>query len=222
MQIPFRSGLRIGTDITIVRRFLKPVHGQEPKQWRWKEFFQLERRLLRPRESAEMRKRFPWLPKELPGTRAESTYSDELYASLDQTPEHVVWVLRRYFGGRWAAKEAAKKAWGANLIAWRQLEVVTQRFTQGKERDPTEPWMYITVDSTMGEEGGEPPKFVQQGMVSVAHDDLYATATVLTEELYGELREELKHTTLEALKRVREARNEVSNRKLEPAQEAEV
>jgi phosphopantetheine--protein transferase-like protein len=189
MRIPFKSGLRIGTDIADFTRFIKPLSkpGDGPMLLDWPHFFRLERKILRLRESSDMRFRFPWLP--------SYPVSTEGNFDLSSVAEHQVSRLRGYFAARFAAKEAAMKAWGADITTWQDLEVVRQKHDDQQERNDHTPYLSITIDSTMPrvrESTGQ--TIVQEGMLSIAHDGNFATAVVLAEELHPELRRGLEQS----------------------------
>ena len=107
----------------------------------------------------------------------------------DRATEH---KLRDYIAGRWAAKEAAKKAWGADLLSWQQLEVTAR----GDEGRPTI-HCFLPTDKL---EHPDADRMItsQQASLSISHDQDYATAVVLAEPLHPKLRAEFVKIKSEA------------------------
>ena len=106
MRIPFASNLRHGVDIVLSKRILDYTAPDGARLER------LTRRFLHATEFVLLNKRFPWWAK--PETRNQ----------------HDLQNLANFLAGRWAAKEAAQKAWGANLLSWKDLRVEYKEDTQ--------------------------------------------------------------------------------------------
>lgn len=98
MRISFPHSLSIGTDIIRLSRLFKSPHT----------FRKLVLRILQPVEQQVFFERFGTL-------------------SIENAPEHSITERKRHewLGGRWAAKEAAKKAWGASLLSFKDLRIET-------------------------------------------------------------------------------------------------
>lgn len=167
MRIPCPAGLRVGTDIVACRRLLNP---DTPDQGR---FFGLMNRILTAAEHRDLVKKFPFcrrLETQLPADRQS---------------------LARWFAGRLAAKEAAKKAWGANILSWKDLTVEISAF-EGP----------IILCNPFK----DPKKPEQEASLSISHDGDYATATVIAAPLDAALVTELKRRKYEAEAKVGPAR----------------
>jgi holo-[acyl-carrier protein] synthase len=164
MRIPFPNSLSIGTDIIRLSRLSKPQI-----------FHKLAQRILQPAEQQVFHNKFP-------------------QASVDAgTPwsKQAELKCREWLGGRWAAKEAAKKAWGAALLSFRDLRI------------ETEPDGNIVVVCALLPRGGCSHDFDEQvAKVSISHDGDYAVATVLAFPLSDGIVGELRRRKAEAEQRV--------------------
>jgi phosphopantetheine--protein transferase-like protein len=162
MRIPFSLDLTVGTDIIFCKRILDWTRPEEPAQ-----LTRLVKRVLHDREIRILDKRFSWW-------RSNSTKPQEERRRLS------LWL-----GGRWAAKEAAKKAWGAHLLSWR--DVVVENSADGS------PQMICQVAGQMGQGIAE-----QVARLSISHDEDYAIATVLATPLHSGILAELSRRMAEA------------------------
>lgn len=156
MRIPFAHALSIGTDIIRLSRLSKSPHT----------FGKLVLRILQPLEQQIFNKRFP-------------------QSSPDASPRNNITENKRreWLGGRWAAKEAAKKAWGASLLSFKDLRV------------EAEPDGNVVVVCALLPEG----EFDDQvAKVSISHDSAYAIATVLASPLSESIVSELRRRRAEA------------------------
>jgi holo-[acyl-carrier protein] synthase len=164
MRIPFPHSLNIGTDIIRLSRLLKSPHT----------FHKLVLRILQPVEQQVFFERFGTLP-------------------LGNAPERSITERKghEWLGGRWAAKEAAKKAWGASLLSFKDLRIET-----APDGD------VVVVCALL--EGGQPgQEFDEQvAKLSISHDGEYATATVLASPLHESITAELRRRKSEAEKSV--------------------
>jgi phosphopantetheine--protein transferase-like protein len=173
MRAPFSAGLRIGTDIVSVHRILGPLQPDIARAAR------LADRYLLPAELGELHRRYPkW-------DAPHSTIADKRHGPV------AAWLA-----GRWAAKEAAKKAWDASLLGFRDLivEVLPEGGVQivcgiGQTTSPS--------DSTTLDKITE-----QVAQLSISHHGAYSIATVLAEPLHPDIRAELGRRKTEAERKV--------------------
>lgn len=164
MRIPFPHSLSVGTDIIHLSRLAKSQHH----------FRKLVSRILQPVEQKVLDDRFPH-------------WSEET-ASKDSLQDR---KRREWIGGRWAAKEAAKKAWGASLLSFKDLRVET---APGGD--------LLVVCAPL--DGGQPSHSCdeQVARVSISHDAEYAIATVLASPLHHTIIAELGRRKSEAERNV--------------------
>ena len=173
MRIPFPHTLSIGTDIIHLTRL-----SRSPNLFR-----KLVLRILQPVEQRVFHERFPnW---------SEDTASTGSIIEQKQ---------RDWLGGRWAAKEAAKKAWGASLLSFRDLRV-----------EATSDGNLHVVCALL--EGGQPGQSFdeQVATLSLSHDGEYATATVLASPLQESIIAELRRRKSEAERNVKMTPQERGN-----------
>ncbi|ETN47139.1 uncharacterized protein HMPREF1541_01330, partial [Cyphellophora europaea CBS 101466] len=176
MRLGFKGNLVIGTDITNIRRFLDP---DKPD---WRRLKRFARHFLLKDELVAIETRFPSFQLRL----------DNENERVPELSSHQCAQVSRAVAGRWAAKEAAKKAWGAHLIHWKALRVFhTTTF---------EP---VIVCFTGDSQTSESDKITeQQGELTIAHDGDYATATVLANKLHADLIAEFVKIKREAKSRL--------------------
>lgn len=141
-RVPFPLPFRIGTDIIDLRR-VEAILAKGKAQ-------AFATRILHKNEKEDLTKRYPdWA----------SLDSD----ALVNTPAGK--RIRDYLGGRWAAKEAARKAIGAHRLGQKEVWV---EFEQRRG---------LTVVYPMENEAGE---IVEQvGLCSISHENDYAVASVI-------------------------------------------
>lgn len=162
MRIPLPQLLSIGTDIVHLPRLLKSP----------RELKALADRILHPAE--------------------QKVFRENLDAWNQQGPEKGrVHRVHEWLGGRLAAKEAAKKAWGADLVGFKDVRI---KLTAQKRP-------YILC-SPFSDQGQAPFHAQQAAQLSIAHDGDYATATVLASPLHDEILVELGRRKAEAEKKV--------------------
>ena len=162
MRIPFPSDLLIGTDIVYLPRLFK-----SPAQ-----FEKLARRILLPDEHEHFNLKFP--------DRAEDKVAKGSRVTRAQ----------EWLGGRWAAKEAAKKAWGAPLVGFQDLRVRVKNNGGGLQ-------IWCTPFPTGFSHHDE-----QAAQLTISHDGEYAVATVLAAPLHESVIAELGRRKAEAEKKV--------------------
>lgn len=164
MRIPFPQSVSIGTDIIRLSRLSKPQI-----------FRKLARRILQPAEQQVFYTRFP---------QVTATASIELLWNNKAEPER---KCCDWLGGRWAAKEAAKKAWGASLLSFRDLRIETE--PSGN---------VVVICALLSEEGSHQEFDEQVAKLSLSHDGDYAVATVLASPLSEGIAAELRRRKAEA------------------------
>lgn len=171
MRLPFKPGLVIGTDIASQFRFLVPNGSDRNLQ----SFRKLTRLILKDSERQEFVRRFPFM----------ADGEDEKAARNQRSG--VQRGMAEFIAGRWAAKEAAKKAWGASILTWKHLEIIADRGANP----------YIVCDT--GAQSNDPSTVTsQEGQCSISHDGAYAIATVLAETLHADIVTELQRQKAEA------------------------
>ena len=159
MRIPFSLNLRVGTDIVVAKRVFDHT---APNSERLKRFC---RRLLHRAELAELTLRYPWWQQ------------SETRDSADNQN------LSQFLAGRWAAKEAAKKAWGASQISWKNVRVERQQATG-----------QLGIICTVSPVTEKAETKEQEGLLSISHDGDYAVATVIAAPLDSAIAGELLKT----------------------------
>ncbi|KIW91789.1 uncharacterized protein Z519_07759 [Cladophialophora bantiana CBS 173.52] len=178
MRVPFPLALRIGTDIVATNRISSLLQPDIRRLVR------LTNRFLLPQELEDLRRRFPhWNDAD----------------ALDQFARKQV---AAWIAGRWASKEAAKKAWDASLLSFRDLRV-------GIESDGAVHVICDTrltdLDSTTSDHSTTSPSRVteQIAQLSISHDGDYAIATVLATPLHPDISAELGRRKAEAEAKVK-------------------
>ena len=167
MRIPAPAALSIGTDIISVARLTRLFASRADRQSRFVD------RILHAAEIQELHRRFPqWR------TRHE--------------PSHPVKVTT-WLAGRWAAKEAGKKAWGAHSLKWKDLRV--EAAVDGNVLIVCNPHSNPSASTTA-------PSIEQAAKLSISHDGDYATAVVLAAPLHSAIIDLLGRRKSEAEVRV--------------------
>lgn len=169
MRAHFPLNLRIGTDIIATDRILSPVKPDVKRMVR------LSKRFLHPRELNDLNRRFPeWRLAER---------HDNL-----QPRQAAAWIA-----GRWAAKEAAKKAWDAALLSFRDLRVEIE----------SGGGVCIICDTHLQEGLSSSRQVTEQvAQLSISHDGDYTLATVLASPLHPDISAELQSRKAEAESKV--------------------
>jgi holo-[acyl-carrier protein] synthase len=182
MHIPFPQSLSIGTDIVYLPRLLKsPAHFQI-----------LNFRLLLATERKQLQYRFP-------------DWEDQITKTDRVTRVH------EWLGGRLAAKEAAKKAWGASLVGFKDLRI----------KVPKGEAPYI-VCAPFAKDFGSHIDVEQAARLTIAHDGDYAIATVLAAPLHETILAELGRRKAEAEKKVTKAGGDQMDKTLEEPQPSDI
>ncbi|KAH0836974.1 hypothetical protein AYO21_01722 [Fonsecaea monophora] len=181
MRAPFPLALRIGTDIVATKRISALLQPDVRRLVR------LANRFLVPAELEDLRRRFPhW--------QDDAGRHDQLARK-----QVVAWIA-----GRWASKEAAKKAWDASLLSFRDLRV-------GIESDGA---VHVVCDTrpeapaTTATSDDSTIKVTEQvAQLSISHDGEYAIATVLATPLHPDISAELGRRKAEAEAKIKRARS---------------
>lgn len=154
--LPFPLALNIGTDIVHIPRITRLLARPEY-------LTRFTRRILCDQEQNDFHKRFS------EALRDRHTYH--------QQPPSVPADITRWLAGRFAAKEAARKAApsGAASIGWKDVMVRIQedggKFGEGVSRRPE-----IVYLGNMQDEGSSEGRVAK---LSITHDGEYVVATVL-------------------------------------------
>lgn len=200
----------LGTDIVLISRF-DPVASLSRIQ-------RLARRFLHPAELSYLETRYPNHHTLLRATNPTSlslkhnaskakdwsdtaksahhhSRSDELLQSNTDAQK-----LKSWLAGRWAAKEAARKAWGADIIGYKDVRVEVNKALPSSSSASVsivcEPFLDSLEKVAHGSPGGDQlcdsvkaeTQPMQEGALSISHDGDYVVATVVAEPLKEELR----------------------------------
>ena len=139
--------------------------------------------------------------------------------------EHERRKLTSWLAGRWAAKEAARKAWGADIIGFKDVHVEVGEpapgFGSGRVYIVCEPYSYPHAGADLNL---EPPQarnklatsedtatLRQHGQLSISHDGDYVVATVIAAPLRKKLRKRFQGRTEEAKKKVTSISPQLTN-----------
>ncbi|KPI42904.1 uncharacterized protein AB675_2198 [Cyphellophora attinorum] len=158
-DIAFGSKLALGTDICLAKRILDP---EAPNLHRARG---LMRRVLTPSEMLQAESRFPLF----------KAGSEKVDSTWHQPGSPQLRMLSHHLAGRFAAKEAAIKAWG-QAVSWQNIIISSTH--AGK------PSIAIQCRTTSAD---ETTGIRQHGAVSISHDGDYCHATVLGDHLDEEL-----------------------------------
>ena len=145
----------LGTDIVRISRIVHIIcRGSVPSRLSQQAIERFSNRILHPSERDDFCRRFG---------KSDLADNSEIHRNL---PE--------WLAGRWAAKEAAKKAWGATALGFKDVRV---RIRQAGDVE-------IVCGCESQARGSKKVVMVEQvGKLSIAHDGDYAVATVLAEPL---------------------------------------
>lgn len=102
----------------------------------------------------------------------------------------VSWRLTRMIAGRWSAKEAARKAWGANYIGFKDVRVeFAEQWKEDPDKAGSRPVKIVCQPVEMsGSPDPAKAALQQEGQLSISHDADYVVATVIAEPLRKDLR----------------------------------
>ena len=158
-RIPFARSPCIGTDIVKIDRIRDLVWNKNIPTPQGKRIPRFLERILHPLERLDFDARFPNLINNL------AVQNNIRFRHRNST---ATWLA-----GRWAAKEAAKKAWGATKLGFKDVRV---EICAGGE-------VQIVCHGKMVSQNGETEEAEQVGRLSISHDGDYAIATVLVTPL---------------------------------------
>jgi phosphopantetheine--protein transferase-like protein len=171
----------LGSDIAAVRRILD---WNKPD---FKKFNAFARKLLISSDLGDFKERFGML--------------EDVHKSSSNLHESLAFWL----AGRLAVKEAAKKAWGPNIVTWSDLRVEHDKYARATGRPPVLVINPFKRDDPKGVE--------QEASCSISHDGEYAHAVVIAEPLHPTILTEL-------LRRRAEVKAAQAQRKKEEAKKA--
>lgn len=134
---------------------------------------------------------------------AEKDFTAEAQLFKDRLDTITSGRIRNYLAGRWAAKEAARKAWGAHLLGFKDVRVAFD--IPNSPGDPTDrnsnhetamPGVKIVCEPFYGmygvNKGAIDAAPRQEGRLSISHDGDYVVATVVAEPLNEQMRNVFK------------------------------
>jgi holo-[acyl-carrier protein] synthase len=142
-QIAFPFKLSIGTDIVYLPRIHRLISQREGRS-----LLPFAKRILHPFELRDLSRRHP-------------NWQDQGERTSGSSANLVKWL-----GGRFAAKEAARKAMGATILGWKDVRV---EVAEGSGQ----PRIVCMTRTAKGED------VEQEAKLSISHDGDYVTATVL-------------------------------------------
>ncbi|KAL2396976.1 hypothetical protein ABEF93_005404 [Exophiala dermatitidis] len=167
MRVPFPLSLRVGTDIVATNRILCPLNPD------YKRLTRLAARFLHPKELDDLARRFP-------------RWNDSQVHDGPKRHQLAAWLA-----GRWAAKEAAKKAWDATLLGFRDLRVEPE--AGGR--------VQMICDIRLEQDSAQINRTTiteQAAQLSISHDGDYTIATVMATPLHQDISAELSRRKAEA------------------------
>jgi holo-[acyl-carrier protein] synthase len=142
-RVAFPYSLSIGTDIVHLLRIRRLVSKREGRT-----LVPFARRILHPLEFLDLSHRHPKWEAQREQTRVES--------------DSVI----QWLGGRFAAKEAARKAIGATMLGWKDVRVEVKG-------DSGQPCVVYNA------QGSKEEHIEHEAKLSISHDGDYVIATVL-------------------------------------------
>ena len=164
-RIPIPLPYTIGTDIVHIKRIHQLIFGTLQPKNGGKRLTRFLDRILHPLERQDFDKRFP----------SSKFFSSE---HSSETTRGAIAQLHistgSWLAGRWAAKEAAKKAWGAQNVGFKDVRVEVSN--GGDVQIVCCGW----TDTGWGQ---LPERAEQVGKLSISHDGEYAVATVMASPL---------------------------------------
>ncbi|OJJ95891.1 hypothetical protein ASPACDRAFT_63897 [Aspergillus aculeatus ATCC 16872] len=177
---PFPLALNIGTDIVHLPRIARLLTRQNGTY-----LARFTRRILHPREQADFRARFQLSPSLVPlhnsqpqaKPQSQSQVQPKLqpHPSSSQPPVTITPDMTRWLAGRFAAKEAARKAAprGAAQLGWKEVVVQVSEVDEGRPEVVFLDGLEGDGDGQKGGGGG------RVGKLSISHDGEYVVAMVL-------------------------------------------
>ena len=129
-------------------------------------------------------------------TKINSAWELEADLLKDQLSDTSAGRIRNFLAGRWAAKEAARKAWGAHLLGFKDVRVAADITQPGdpnvRDHGGGSPGVKIVCEPYWGPLNLNKDAIKldrqQEGRLSISHDGDYVVATVIAEPLDQDLR----------------------------------
>jgi holo-[acyl-carrier protein] synthase len=165
-RIPICLPYTIGTDIVHIKRIRELIVKRLQPDDGGKRFSRFLDRILHPLERQDFDKRFPAFI-----NLFSNEHSQDRHHGLTTQFYHSTGT---WLAGRWAAKEAAKKAWGAQTLGFKDVRV--EACKGGEVQVVCYGWRTLAV-------GQLPERAEQVGRLSISHDGEYAVATVMATPL---------------------------------------
>lgn len=165
-RIPICLPYTIGTDIVHIKRIRELIARRLQQNDGGKRLNRFLDRILHPAERQDFNKRFPALLS-ISGNEHPRDSKHSLIAQFHESTS--TWLA-----GRWAAKEAAKKAWGAQTLGFKDVRVEVSE--GGEVQIVSSGWRTPAI-------GELPERAEQVGRLSISHDGEYAIATVMATPL---------------------------------------
>ena len=165
--IPFPLSVNIGTDIVYIPRIQRLITRPSRSNCdTWSSLAdRFVRRIMNDQETQLFYSKFGYADGQLP-----SRLTTVPPQSLGSADSHHVHEMARWIAGRFAAKEAARKAapGGAASVSWKDVMVQTEG-TNGGAASERPQVIYLKEGGRVGE----------VGKLSISHDGSYVVATVL-------------------------------------------
>ena len=165
-RIPNSLPYTIGTDIINIKRINELIFRSAQHNDGGKRLSRFLGRILHPLERQDFDKRFPASFKALGNRHGRARCSGPTAQFHNSTGS--------WLAGRWAAKEAAKKAWGAQALGFKDVRV--EICERGEVQIVCHGWKTSAVGQALEEAE-------QVGRLSISHDGEYAVATVMATPL---------------------------------------
>jgi phosphopantetheinyl transferase (holo-ACP synthase) len=174
--LPFPYALNIGTDVVHLPRILRLISRPRAKKDNESSESYLERftrRILCPSEQQDFHSRFSRLRLTTHGEKNDNSSSSSP-SSRNPSPQQPIIItteMARWLAGRFAAKEAARKAapQGAASIGWKDVLVRTEDLSSSARSNGGSGRPEVVY---LGENA-------RVGKLSISHDGDYVVATVL-------------------------------------------
>jgi holo-[acyl-carrier protein] synthase len=162
-RLPFPLPLNIGTDIVHIPRIIRLITSSN-KLGRNLYLDKFTRRILSDTERETFHSRFSVPPNPTASNRRRA--SEKLADGTQRGAAGKTTEMARWLAGRFAAKEAARKAapGGASVVSWKDVMVSIEEGGGGRPEV-----VYVR-------DGGETG---QVGKLSISHDGEYVVATVI-------------------------------------------
>lgn len=165
-RVPITLPYHIGTDLVHINRIRELIARKLQANDGGKRLSRFLDRVLHPLERQDFNQKFPAFVN-------FSTSKDLQGGNHDLTTQFHK-ACGTWLAGRWAAKEAAKKAWGAQTLGFKDVRV--EVCEGGAVQMVCSGWRKLAADQ-------QPERVEQLGRLSISHDGEYAIATVMATPL---------------------------------------